>query len=102
MFRFSPPGILEKRGKHPLFGRLLIRQGVSLLKVNGLYRQVRFPSEEEIAAADVAYLGGYVYDIDDVEADALTDAGYGDWVMPTVTAYGEGAYGEGPYGGVWL
>jgi len=54
---------------HPLFGRLSITRGVSLLKESGVYRQVDGPSAEEIANADITYLGGHVYEIDAGEAE---------------------------------
>lgn len=78
---FTPPGVLEHTGdQHPLFGRMRITRGVSLLKSGGIYTQTRYPSDEQIAAADITYLGGYVYNITSTEADALTAAGYGEWV----------------------
>lgn len=78
---FTPPGTLEGViSKHPLFGRLRITRGVTLLKTGGVYSQQRNPSDEQLSAADVAYLGGYTYTISDGEAAALTSAGYGDWV----------------------
>ena len=81
MSRFSPPGRLERWPVvHPLFGRMSITRGVSLLKESGIYRQVDGPSAEEIAAADVAYLGGHVYEIDAAEVAALTAGGYGAWI----------------------
>lgn len=99
MYLFTPPGRVERRGNHPLFGRLRLTQGVSLLKVLGLYRQVSEPSDEEISAAQVTYLGGHTYLISNAEATALTAAGYADFVAPLSPAgYGSGAYGDGNYG----
>ena len=54
---------------------------MTLLKTGGVYSQQRNPSDEQLSAADVAYLGGYTYTISDGEAAALTSAGYGDWVV---------------------
>lgn len=102
MLYFGPPGRRERRGRHPLFGRLEFLQGVSLLKKDGLYRQVETPTDEECADADRVYLGGRVYLIDAEEAAALEAAGYGAWIddrTPVLVGYGEGAYGEGFYGG---
>jgi len=80
---FSPPGRLEHWPvMHPLFGRLSIMQGVSLLKESGVYRQVDGPSAEEITAAEITYLGGRVYEVTAEEAAALTAAGYGNWMVP--------------------
>lgn len=100
MATFSPPGRLERRGNHPLFGRLSRPVGVSLLKEDGFYRQVENPSNEEVAAAEEAFLGGFRYEITSAQADALTLAGYGDWVSGDVlVTYGDGLYGAGNYGG---
>ena len=77
--------------------------GISLLKSGGLYRQVRDPSDEEITAADVAYLGGHVYEITGTESDALIAAGYGSQIIvppeePTA-GFGVGTFGAGTFGG---
>jgi len=80
---FSPPGRLEHWPvMHPLFGRLSIMRGVSLLKESGVYRQTSEPLAEEIAAAEITYLGGHVYEVTAEEAAALTAAGYGNWMVP--------------------
>ena len=99
MSRFSPPGRLERWGvAHPLFGRMSIMRGVSLLKESGIYRQTSEPLAEEITAAEFTYLGGHVYEISAAEALALTAAGYGNWMV--VDVYGSGVYGAGTYGGI--
>ena len=78
---FSPPTSLERvLSPHPLFGRLRIDRGISLLKTGSTYTQAQGPSDAQMEAADVTYLGGYSYTISDGEAAALTAAGYGDWV----------------------
>lgn len=103
MLLFSPPTVAERIAvNHPLLGRMRQPRGVSLLKENGLYRQVSDVSDEELSAADIAYLGGHVYWVSTEEAESLTDAGYGDEIFtPPVSGgsgYGDSAYGEGPYG----
>lgn len=80
-----------------IFRRTTFRQGVSLLKEAGFYRQVDGPTDEEIAAADIAYLGGHRYLVSDAEAGLLTVAGYGANVE-LIDAYGWDDYGEGLYG----
>lgn len=50
--------------------------GVTVLKEDGTYRMKRFPTIDEIAAADAAYLGGHIYEVDEDEATALVAAGY--------------------------
>jgi hypothetical protein len=41
---------------------------------------VRTPSQDDIAAADEAYMGGHEYDISDEQAQIFINAGYGDYV----------------------
>lgn len=97
MVYFTPPGRDEHRGNHPLFGRLLFTQGVSLLKEDGFYRQVENPTDEEVAAAEKVYFGGREHDLTFEESVSLTDAGYGNWIL--TGPYGDGVYGAGAYGG---
>lgn len=79
---FSPPTRRERLlSNHPLFRRMSRTIGVSLLKESGIYRQVIDPMAEEVEAADIAYLGGHTYVIGTAEADDLTAAGYGEWVI---------------------
>ena len=76
---FHTPSIIERtNSRHPLLARTKTRVGISVLKENGFYRQVRFPSDEEIAAADITYLGGYDHTVSDAEANSLRAAGYTD------------------------
>lgn len=95
---FTPPGRIEQRGKHPLFGRLPLEVGVSLLKNDGLYRQVSDPADEDIRDADLAFIGGHVYLVTNSEAASLTAAGYGEWVESPGGGYGSGSYGDGLFG----
>ena len=81
MYLVTPPGRAVRTGSnHPLFGRMSRTLGVSLIKQGANYRQVENPSDEEIAAGDVTYLGGHTYLVSDAEAAALTAAGYGAYV----------------------
>ncbi|WP_146192448.1 hypothetical protein [Cellulomonas sp. WB94] len=71
---------LTSHGVHHLFDRLARPHGVTVLKTNGTYRQVEGPTDEELAAADIAYLGGRTYTVTRAEGAELTAAGYGAWV----------------------
>lgn len=97
---FTPPVAPEYRGTHPMFRRVVVEQGVSVLLIDGAYVQTQMPTAEQADAADRVYLGGYVYPITSAEAGDLINAGYGDFVTgtKTSTAYGIGPYGEGAYG----
>lgn len=75
---FRTPTILEEmEGEyHPLFSRIKIEKGITVLKNDGVYTEIRYPSSEEWVAADVAYLGGIDYEVDATEKAALEAAGY--------------------------
>lgn len=77
---FTPP--TERRGtentrRDPLFGRMKFPVGPAVLKSSGgAYTAVETPTGQQIDEAAITYLGGYVYEITDEEAAALTAAGY--------------------------
>lgn len=116
-YLLTPPTRAVRRGEHPLFGRMSFRRGVSLLKEGGFYRQVIEPADEDIAAAEAAYIGGHEYLVSDAVAAELVAAGYGEnlqWVPPDVVVpppvdpedptpsprlFGSGLYGAGIYPG---
>lgn len=77
-YRFTTPTVLEEMESdgHPLFSRIKIPKGITVLKDGGVYTQVRYPSAEEVDAADIAYIGGYSYEVDATEKAALEAAGY--------------------------
>lgn len=94
-----PPTVKGLPGNGAAF--LLLRhfksraRGRSVLKTGGVYVTVDYPTEDEIDAADEAYIGGHVYVVDDETAAALEAAGYtlGEAVPD------EGAGGGDPGGG---
>jgi hypothetical protein len=76
-YRFRTPTVSEgPAGQGPLFERFRLVRGISVLRINGEYFQVRFPSSEEVQAAEVAYIGGYSYEVDEAEKTRLEAAGY--------------------------
>ena len=78
---FRPPTVTESVVLDRVTGlRINVDRGVSVLKESGAYRQVRTPSQVEVDAADVAYIGGHEYHIDTTEQAALTAAGYGAYI----------------------
>lgn len=86
-----------------LMERVRIARGISLLEgPPGTWRAVRFPTQDEIRAAETFFQGGYQYEVDDDTKDALLASDVGlsedDFTTP-LTAYGGGGYGEGLYGG---
>lgn len=88
-------------GTDRLWSRFYIPVSFALLKKDGFYTLVETPADEDVAAADLAYLSGHTYYISDTEAAALTAAGYGNFLsLPPSTGegYGLGTYGVGVYG----
>lgn len=76
-YRFTTPTISEgPAGEGPLFGRYRLVRGITVLKIDGEYFQVRFPSSEEVEDADIAYIGGYSYEVSASEKADLEAAGY--------------------------
>jgi hypothetical protein len=56
-------------------------RGRTVLKsVAGVYTTVDTPTQDEIDAAAICYLGGHIYPISAAEATALTAAGYGAYI----------------------
>jgi len=76
-YRFTTPTISEgPAGEGRLFGRYRLVRGITVLKIDGQYYQTRFPSSEEVEAAQEAYIGGYSYEVSAGEKAALEAAGY--------------------------
>lgn len=60
-----------------LFVRVKLARGITILETSGAYRAVRYPTQDEIAAATTAYQGGHEYVVDDARKAALIAAGVG-------------------------
>lgn len=75
---FTPPTVSRRMPTNDrLFSRMSLPVGITVLKSPlGSYTQRENPTPEEIDAAAVAYLGGYVYPVSEAEAASLTAAGY--------------------------
>lgn len=76
-YRFSPPTYRLKNGTDSLFGRRWVDVGQTLLKTGLSYKLYKYVSAEAIDAADIVYLGGHSYIVNDTEAAELIAAGYG-------------------------
>ena len=76
-YRFTTPTVSEgPAGEGRLFGRYRLVRGVTVLKINGEYFELRYPSSEEIDEAEAAYIGGYSYEVSAGEKASLEAAGY--------------------------
>lgn len=77
-YYFTTPTVSEgPLAEGRLFSRFRLVRGITVLKhADGTYEEVRYPSSEEVAAATIAYMGGYRYQVDATEKLALEAAGY--------------------------
>lgn len=76
-YLFAPPTVNEgPMGGNWLFARYTRVQGVTVLKTGSVYTQIRFPSQDDLAAADIVYQGGHEYPVSATEAASLQAAGY--------------------------
>jgi hypothetical protein len=76
-YTFTPPTTDETpMGDGPLFSRYKLARGITVLRTAGTYSSYRYPSVDEIDAAQEVYLGGHIYTVDATTAAALTSAGY--------------------------
>ena len=77
MYLFITPYVEENLDTgHRLFMRMRLTRAISVLKIEGEYYEMRFPSQDEIAESDIVYHGGHEYYVDAAEAADLTAAGY--------------------------
>lgn len=76
-YRFTTPTISEgPLAQGRLFSRYRLVRGVTVLKIDGEYYELRYPSTEDVEAADEAYIGGYSYEVSPGEKADLEAAGY--------------------------
>lgn len=61
----------------PLFIRVKLARGITILDNSGVYTAVRYPTQDEIAAATNTYMGGHEYVVTDATKAALISAGVG-------------------------
>lgn len=74
---FKPPTVEEgPAGGHWLFQRYTLSRGISVLKIDGEYYEARFPTQDDIASADIFYQGGHEYEVTSAEKAALEAVGY--------------------------
>lgn len=77
---FTPPTVLEG----PIGGNARLWQfyrqdrGVSIvMQTNGAYKQIRYPTDDQLANYPQVYRGGYKYTVNDTTKSALIAGGVG-------------------------
>lgn len=103
---FRPPTVSEGPAswEDRLFLRVKLDRGVTVLEgPPGAFRAVRFPTQDEIAGATTAYIGGHEYSVNDTTKASLIAGGVGvsaaNFTTPDTGGFGSGRFGEGLYGG---
>jgi hypothetical protein len=75
---FETPTVDEGfEGVQRLFTFYKLPRGISVIKVNGAYRQVRYPLDSDLETYQEVYLGGSKYTVDDATKAALIAGGVG-------------------------
>lgn len=76
---FSPPTVEEApAGLDPLFYRVKLTRGVSIQELpQGSFRDLRYPTQDEISDAYRFWMGGHRHIVDDATKAALIAAGVG-------------------------
>jgi hypothetical protein len=75
---FETPTVDEGfEGVQRLFTFYKLTRGISVIKVNGTYRQVRYPYDADLETYQEVYLGGSKYTVDDATKAALIAGGVG-------------------------
>lgn len=93
---FTPPTTTESSDDF-FFGRYQIPVGITILWDGSTFveRPYTWMGEfDGLAEGETYFLGGRTYEVDDVTAALLADAGF----LPPL-GYGLGLYGTGAYGG---
>jgi hypothetical protein len=75
---FETPTVDEGfEGVQRLFMFYKLTRGISIIRVNGTYRQVRYPYDGDLDTYQEVYLGGSKYTVDDATKAALIAGGVG-------------------------
>lgn len=104
-FLFTPPTVEEgPAGAGPLFARYKLSRGVTVLVTGGVCTETRYPTQDELDAADAYYVGGHVHEVPSgAVASALLAAGYAltrsGTGRNTGLGFGLDPFGTSPFGG---
>lgn len=81
-YYFLPPTISEgPAGGGRLFIRYRLTRGITVLRTQGVWSEIRFPTEDQTRAAEWVFYGGYKNPITAEQRTALIAAGYGDNII---------------------
>ena len=75
---FATPYVLEgPSGGHRLFYFAKLRKGITIVKTNGVYQQIRYSVDEDLLDYEEVYRGGYKHTVNDATKAALIAGGVG-------------------------
>ena len=81
----TPTGLATDRLANRLLAHYKPRaRGVSVLRIDGVYQSVQYPTQDQCDAASEVYLGGHVYSVSEAVAAALEAAGFTTGADPVV------------------
>jgi hypothetical protein len=81
-YYFLPPTISEgPAGGGRLFIRYRLTRGITVMRTQGVWSEIRFPTEDQTRAAEWVFTGGYKNPITDIQRTELIKAGYGDNII---------------------
>jgi hypothetical protein len=85
-YLFKTPTVLEGPigENHRLWQFYKLDRGVTVIKANNGYAQVRFPTQDLLDSVEAYYLGGHEYEVSNDEAASLTAAGYGSYLTEII------------------
>jgi len=73
---FKPPTVEEgPAGGHRLFYFYKLKRGITIVKVDGEYYQVRYATDEDLNGYQEVYRGGYEHTVNDATKAALIAGG---------------------------
>jgi hypothetical protein len=75
---FETPTVDEGfQGVQRLFTFYKLTRGISVIKINGVYKQVRYPLDSDLETFQEVYLGGSQYTVNDTTRTALINGNVG-------------------------
>lgn len=80
-YYFSPPTEeYGPAGPGRLFYRYKLTRGITVLRTQGVWSEVRFPNQDQTTAAEWVFWGGYKNPISDIQRQQLIQQGYGSYI----------------------
>lgn len=80
-YYFKPPTEeYGPAGGGRLFIRYRLTRGITVLRTNGVWSEIRFPTEDQTRAAEWVFWGGYKNPISAVQRTELIANGYGAYI----------------------